>query len=838
MRNRAIPRFAGAVLLAATISATVAATEPEVAPAPRPKLAVAPLPAGAVARIGQPRLKLPGSVIHVAFAPSGTTFVSASNPGANDKADTRVLVLWDAATGSEIRRFRGHVGGVEALAYSSDGKRIATGGRDKAVRLWDVASGDEVRQFVGHTAPVLAVAYSPDRKLIASAGHDSIARVWDAETAKELRKFPAHKSQGTSNLQFSPDGRLLAVVSPDFSIRLWNPDTGDFVTRLTGPTRDTLSLDFSRDGKRLAVLGEEGKLRVWDVTTEKELLQVPAHTGVGACVRFSPDGSILATGGSDGAIHFWSSAGKRLRSAAGHPRNNVSELSFSSDGTVLASAGHDGTVRLWDVATGAELPQSGGIATHVALSPDGKRLATCSGDRIVRFWEPSTGKEILPALRTDRSVGALAFTPDGGLITSDSVEGLWVWDLETAKGRQIGAHGSTPVSRIAVGPGGRYVATSGSGGSFRLWETATDQPAPAAAAIAAALERHPPTGALAYSWNDARLALGCADGHVRVWDLARARELYATPTTSTALVWAPDGRSFASVGANDQVLRVWEGVSGKQRSAHVLSSVSWSVAFSPDGRLLAAGGPGSFRLCDARTGKELAVRATDQGLIGFVAFTPDGRFLVTAGTDVRRPIQKGADVVVVGTGTALVWDVGALVKDRPTVPKPGPGEIEALWRALSGADSATAGDAVWRLAAAPDLTLPLLKERLPKVAPGDAGERIAKFLVDLDDDDLEVREKATRELIRLGPAAIGAVRDTLATTKSREVKRRAEEIISRSDTSAVTLEELLLSRGVEIVQRIDTAESRRLLETWADGPTGALLTQEAKGALGPKAKSP
>ncbi len=834
-------RAAGLGLLAALILTGDAAGQPDVAPPPRPRFDPGPLPVGAVARIGRPRLNLPGAAIHVAFAPTGTLFVSAGNPAAAGQGADRVLILWDAATGSEVRRFRGHAGGVEALAYSSDGARIVTGGRDKTVRLWDVNTGAEVRQFQGHTAQVLAVAYSPDRKRIASAGHDSAVRVWNEETAQELQKFPAHNSQGTSNVQFSLDGRMLAVVDADFSIRLYDPDTGAQVAKLTGPTRDTLSIDFSRDGKRLASIGEDSKLWVWDVATEKELLRVAAHTALGSCVRFSPDGSILATGGSDGLIHFWDSAGKRLRSAAGHPRNNVSELSFSADGTMLASAGHDGTVRLWDVATGQELPQSGGAIAHAALSPDGKRLATAAGDRLVRFWEPTTGAEILPPLRTDRAVGALAFTPAGELMTSDSTDGFWVWNLDTGKGRQVGAHGSTAVARFAGG--GRFVAASGSGPSFRLWDLDMAKGQPSATAISLTANQFSPVRAMALARTGGRLALGCGDGRIRAWELPVGRELYtvninAPRSEPNALAWAPDGRTFASVGAADQLLRVIEAASGRERVLRPLSATSWAVAFSADGRLIAAGGSGSFRLCDARTGKELVSRATGQPVIGFVAFTPDGRHLVTAGTDIRIPAQKGPDVLIPGQGTALVWDVRALVKDPPPVAKPTAEEVETLWKALAGSDPVAAGDAVWRLAAAPDLALPLLKERLPKVAPGDANERVAKLIAELDDDEFETREKATQELIRLGGAATRAVRDALATSKSREVRRRAEEIIAKSVTNSVAwIEEVWVARGVEVVQRIDTAESRRLLETWAAG-TGTLLAREARSALGPQKPAP
>jgi WD40 repeat protein len=830
----------GAVLLALVALVADAAAQPGLAPPPRPKPETGPLPDGALVRIGRPRLKLPGAAINVAFAPSGTTFVSAGNQGTGNKGAERLVVLWDAATGQEVRQFRGHTAGVEALAYSADGKRLVTGGLDTTVRLWDVASGKELRRFTGNTARVLAVACSPDRKLVASMGHDAWVRVWDADTEKELRRLPGRKSQGTSNLQFSPDAKVLAAVSADGAIRLWDPDTGDEVTKLTGPAGDTLSLDFSRDGKRLAGIGDDGRLRVWDLKTEKLLVDLKAHVGLGACVRFSPDGSTLATGGNDGVIRFWDAAGKPLRAAAGHPANNVSELSFSADGSMLASAGHEGTVRLWDVATGRELPQSGGTATQAALSPDGKRLATAGGDPTVRFWDPATGKELLPALRIDRPAGALGFTHDGrAVVTAHSADELRVWDIGTGKELQkSGTHTATVVARLAVGR--RYLAASGSGPSFRLWDAATGDPARHWPALAATLGRTPPVGAMAFSPNGDRLAVACSgDGRARLWDAATGQELFAADPAApgaTAVAWSPDGRTFAVIGGGSGTLRVWEAVSGRERLGRVaLSETGWSVAFSPDGRLLATGmHGGSFHLWDARTGKRLASRAAHQGLVSYLAFSPDGRLLVTASADIRNPAQKATPgALQVGDGTALVWDVAALVKEPPAAPKPGAADVEGLWNALIGAEAMKAGDAVWRLAAAPELSVPLLKERLPKVAPENPDKRVAKLIVDLDDDDFDVREKATRELITLGPSALPAVREALAATKSREVRRRAEEVVARSGTTSGARPELItLSRGVEVLQKIGTADSKRLLESWADGPAGSPLTREARAALG------
>jgi WD40 repeat protein len=835
----------GVVLLAVLALVADAAAPPDVAPPPRSKPAAgAPLPDGVVARIGRPRLRLPGAVITVAFAPSGMRFVSTGNPPVNSKDTDRVLVEWDAATGEELRQFRGHTDGVQAADYSADGRRLVTCGRDRIVRLWDLTTGQPIREYRGHTAPVLCVAFSPDGKWLASEGQDAVIRVWDADGQAERRGWQGHKSQGTSNLRFSPDGKRLAAVGADFAVRLWDPETGEEKKKLDGPKADCFSLDFSRDGKRLAAIGVEGRLWVWDVETGKAADPIQAHQGIGACVRFSPDGSVLATGGNDGSIRFWDAAtGKQLRAAVSAHPGNVSEISFSADGSVLASAGHEGTVRLWDVKTARELPHSGGPVARVALSPDGKRLATAGAEPAVRLWDVETGKELPRVLKADRPPRALGFTSDGRqAVASDTINNLAFWDPDSGtRHRFLQSSVGAATSRMAVGPGGRFIFTSG-GGAISLRDTDTLNPV-AAGVFEAGVARGGALWGVAFSAADARIAVGNADGRVRVWDTNPWREACVAPVDwqtiqvalATAVAFSPDGRSVAAVSSVDRALRVWEVASGRERvTTTILPSPGYSVAFSPDGRIIATGGTGGhLRLWDAHTGKILAARVAHRAAVTYLAFTPDGRRLVSASADLTLPVAKGNDGLLAGDGTAVVWDVAALVKAVPPVAKPAAADADPLWAALKGADSVKAGDAVWRLAAAPELAVPLLKARLPKLtAGGDPDPKVARLLADLDHDDFGVREKATSDLIAMGPAAAAAVKKAVETTKSREVRRRAEEVLNLiGKVPTLPSLDVVPARAVEVLQRVGTADARALLESWADGPPDAPLTREARLGL-------
>jgi hypothetical protein len=259
-----------------------------------------------------------------------------------------------------------------------------------------------------------------------------------------------------------------------------------------------------------------------------------------------------------------------------------------------------------------------------------------------------------------------------------------------------------------------------------------------------------------------------------------------------------------------------------------------ALAFTPDGRALVVGGnDGLIRFWDLASGEETATRAGHAGPVTFLACSTDGKRLTSAGAVWVASVgarTSGLD----GDSSALTWDLTELRKTvRFVPPKLAAADVEAVWSDLSGVDAGKAYDALWRLAAASELAVPLLKERLPQTNPVEtAAPNVDKLLADLDDVKFSVREIAMQELIRLGPPVVPAVRLALATTTSREVKRRAEEVLATLKAVANMPTELLrAARGVEVLEHINTAETKELLKSWAAGPAAAPLTQHARSNL-------
>ncbi|MCI0464303.1 MAG: PQQ-binding-like beta-propeller repeat protein [Gemmataceae bacterium] len=647
-------RIAVGLLLAALpiLSLLPAPADPPapVKQAPRVDRLGDPLPEGALARLGTRRLRHVGFPWALAFSPNGKVLASGG--------EDQTLCLWDAATGKELHRLTGHGYAVCDVAFSADGKRVASSsGIQRTIRVWDTATGKELHRWRTEL-DVYLLAFAPGGRLVSSEA-DGAIRFWDPATGKQVGFLRGHR-EGVSSIAFvRGDKTVVTSGRHDRAIVHRELATGRELGRFEGNGGPAA---VSPNGKLVAA--QRGPVRVWELATGKQIQTIPAGDRVATFLAFLPDNRTLVVATENWILHVLDVAtGKSLRTITA-PTIGVHDSALSPDGRVVAAVTHSGTVQMWEVATGKELcPLEGhrGPVAGVGYSPDGKLVITRGPSRDIRLWDPATGREVGVLEGHTDYIKAMAISPDGKLVASaagSQDRTVRLWDVaarkEVRRLQVVGWIGAPAAKALAFSPDGARLASGADDVAIRLWDVATGT-----------LLRRIEGGqadALAYAPDGRTLAMAVRFGKVVLWDAYSGQQVKALagPPGVTALAFAPDGKTLATAGEwkwseergdnpeprepDDNTIRLWEVQSGQLRGRLVGNQKgTTALAFSPDGRHLVSGSKdGVVRLWDVSSGTWRELRGHAGAVLG-VAFAPDGRTLASAGADT----------------TALIWDVRA-----------------------------------------------------------------------------------------------------------------------------------------------------------------------------------
>lgn len=480
----------------------------------------------------------------------------------------------------------GHTRGISSLALSPDETILATGSFDNSIKLWDFATGRQLRALHRGKQAVWHLSWSPDGKYFAALDGPYV-RLWDGKTLSPLRVLTAHSMLRA--LAWSPDSKILASGTWGGVPTLWNVESGETQPVLSEAANCT-ALAFSPDGTVLAGGGDDGTLRLWNLPTRRLVRAVPGHKSAILYLSFSPQGGKIASS-DDKTLCLWDAAGQKLREMSDAQGMRGAVWSPDSSTVVTGDDNPEG-VRLWDVASGQTrgvLP-SGWVACAL-YNRNGSKLICGGWQNVAHVYDTKSGAPLLTVGHANWAE-ALATAPDKRTLVVGDAQGLGVWD--SARGVLLRSLRVEKVADAAFSRDGTLLGAVTSRGEIMLWE-----------------------------WPSLRLK----------WRTRENTQFYS-------LALAPDGQTFAT-GASGGRIRLRSTAGGVQGMVLTgLSDTVSAMAYSPDGKYLAATGaslnsqePGDLKVWDAETNAPVFTANDFKAAASGVAWSADSRQIVTSCQD-------------------------------------------------------------------------------------------------------------------------------------------------------------------------------------------------------------
>jgi WD40 repeat protein/tRNA A-37 threonylcarbamoyl transferase component Bud32 len=572
-------------------------------------------------------LPLASPAIGVAFAPDGREIAVATNGSG--------IRLVDLVTRGE-RGLHGGDDGPQSVAYSPDGKLLASGSSAGHLILWDLASEAPAQLSETGVHYIGRLAFSPDGKLLAVPGPSGEVVLWDAQRWAVQRELSKH-ANWVSGLSFSFDGRLLATSSVDATMRLWSLSSGETARVLSAEGSALTKNAFNPDGELIAAGGQDGSVRVWQVRDGRLMRVLRGHTSFVTDVAFSPHGEWLASSSHDGTVRLWNVSEGRLTRILTAGLGWLNGIAFSPDGALLATAAMQG-VAVWDLrGTGGEGPgtpldtRTASVVNRACFSPDGSRIASSDEAGRIWLWDTLSGAEVASWMGHEGSIPDVAFSPDGRFLASGSYDRtLAIWEVQTrALVRRLPNERS--VWAIAYSPDGHLIVSGGDDPTTRVWETSSGKIVRSLSSTGSLL-----VPSLIFLPDGKQLAVGRQGGNIEIWNIGSGKLMQVLRTGSTALAFRlavdPTGRRLASAHVSGSVW-LWDLTAGTGRTLGAARGRAFGLAWDrQNDRLATASSTGEIDVWGLGSHSRRTFLANRRSA-NSIDFSPDGNSAVTTGDD-------------------------------------------------------------------------------------------------------------------------------------------------------------------------------------------------------------
>jgi WD40 repeat protein len=588
--------------------------------------------------------------------------------------------LFLGLSSSKVRvRFTGHTSRVSALAYSPEGKRVATVSEDGTARVWDAYSAEQICGIEMGQGALYGVAFEPRGKRIAAAAESGSFLLCDIESCRFELSPPS--GQVLYCVAFHPDGTQLAVGDRGGKTALIPLDAMDQPIPLEAGTGAIYAVAFAPDGRYIAYAGQDSIVRLRDLRSHA-VFSLKGHFGAVKALAFSGDGHLLASASHDGTARLWKVASRKLLRTFYSGYHWLTSIAFNADATLLATGGTNHQATIWDVSRNQpwlSLVGHTDAVRAVAFSPDGKRVATASSDGTARIWQV-VEEEPLSVAAHDGNIADVAFSPDGRfLATASADKTAKTWDLDSEMATRVFPRQQAELSAVAFHPSNGLLTTAGWDRTVRFYDLLSGEER-------RVLKLQNPLLALSYSPDGRFLATADTENLATIWYVDRTRRgvrVRAVATCRGHMQWinavgfSPDSK-FLATSSDDKTIRWWEASSGATLhvfrgddafqgvafglaqdrlvligASHSGTAPVWdlesktllrqlsghtkrlhTVACSPDGKRVATGsGDGAVKLWDLDSGREIAAALGHADEIWKVAFSPDGLYVASASLD-------------------------------------------------------------------------------------------------------------------------------------------------------------------------------------------------------------